>query len=139
VNRSDDDFENDAFGDGGWNMFDEIDEDLESAELTVQRTKKKLFEHWTKIASACYLLNDLLLDDDLDVKEKAELEARAKKKYPGLIKINQKYSSVFSWMNGRSLALDDWYNLLSQPEKALLDTPAKIKSHFEKNKKDLPR
>lgn len=138
MSRSDDDFEDDAFGDGGWSLLDEVDEDLASAELTVQRTKKKLFEHWSKIASACYLLNDLLFDDDLDAKEKAELETRAKEKYPGLIEIKQKYSSIFSWMNGRSLALDDWYNSLSQPEKALLDTPAKIKSHFEKNKKDLP-
>jgi hypothetical protein len=53
LNRSDDDFEDNAFGDAGWSLLDEIDEDLESAELTAQRTKKKFFEHWRKIASAC--------------------------------------------------------------------------------------
>jgi hypothetical protein len=113
VNRSHGDFEDDAFTADGWTPLDEIDEDLASAELTVQRTKKKIFEHWTTVGSACSLLNDLLLDDDFDAKEKAELETRAKEKYPGLIQIKLKYSSVFSWMAGRSLALDDWNNSLS--------------------------
>ena len=71
-------------------------------------------------------------DDDLNEKEKKEVKAQAKEKYPGLIKCREKYSSIFSWMEGRSLALDDWYNSLPVVEKERLDTPEKIKASFEK-------
>lgn len=132
MNGNDGDFEDDMVGGDGWNLLDEIDEDLESAELTIRHTKKKGFKHWNKIAHAYLLLEETMKDDDLNEKEKKEVKAQAKEKYPSLIKCGEKYSSIFSWMEGRSLALDDWYNSLPVVEKERLDTPEKIKASFGK-------
>lgn len=130
-------------GDFDFDIFDDMDEDVEQAELICTHKREKLFPQWYTIAISIERLKDMAAgsadinrDDKGAYLRDAEYQAEIQKlkvRFPNLLGFEPTIAKHLTWIGEYGSQLGRWFEKLPPERHAELRSPAAIKKAYEED------